>query len=233
MTFTPDFSKWSAPVTALPMWRADHQARRRLELVPLRDAVGQRAAIDFIRRRFSQAHQARVSHFMPQLLGLQSEDGSLHGAAGCRPADSGALFLERYLDVPIEQAIFERSGVQVERHQIVEVGNLAASGLGTARILIVKLTRQLALQGFRWVTFTGTQEVLNSFYRLGLVPQSLGLADPARMGESLADWGRYYDSAPQVVFGEILPAHRQLLDAQPATDLSPFHATSRGLQHAA
>lgn len=218
MTFISDFS---------------NLARRHLELVPLIEEAGQQAAIDFIRRRFSQAHRAQVSHFMPQLFGLQSEDGSLHGAAGCRRADSGPLFLERYLDAPIERAIFERSGVEVARHQIVEVGNLAASGLGTARTLIVKLTRQLALQGFRWVTFTGTQEVLNSFHRLGLAPQSLGLADPARMGESLADWGSYYDSQPQVVFGEILPAHRQLAEVQSAADLSRFHATSRGLQHAA
>lgn len=218
MTFISDFS---------------NLARRRLELVPLIEEAGQRAATDFIRHRFNQAHRAQVSHFMPQLFGLQSEDGSLHGAAGCRRADSGPLFLERYLDVPIERAIFERSGVEVARHQLVEVGNLAASGLGTARTLIVKLTRQLALQGFRWVTFTGTQEVLNSFHRLGLAPQSLGLADPVRMGESLADWGSYYDSAPQVVFGEILPAHRQFAEVQPAEDLSRFHATSRGLQHAA
>lgn len=233
MTFTPDFTKWSRPVPGLSVWRADPQARRRLALVPLGDEAGRAAAIDFIRRRFNQAHQARVSHFMPQLFGLQAQDGTLYGAAGCRRADKGALFLERYLDVPIEQAIFERSGTQVERHQIVEVGNLAAEGLGTARTLIIQLTRQLAQQGFRWVTFTGTQEVLNSFHRLGLLPQSLGLADPARMGESLADWGRYYDSAPQVVFGEILPAHRQLAEVQPAADLSRFHAASRGLQHAA
>ncbi len=218
MTFIHDFS---------------NLARRRLELVPLGDEVDHGPVIEFIRRRFSQAHHARVSHFMPQLFGLQSEDGSLHGAAGCRRADSGPLFLERYLDVPIEQAIFERSGVEVARHQIVEVGNLAASGLGTARVLIVKLTRQLALQGFRWVTFTGTREVLNSFHRLGLVPQSLGLADPARMGASLVDWGRYYDSQPQVVFGEILPAHRHLLDAGSTTDLSPFPSAQGVLQHAA
>jgi len=126
-----------------------------------------------------------------------------------------------------------RKALDDARHQIVEVGNLAASGLGTARTLIVKLTRQLALQGFRWVTFTGTQELLNSFHRLGLAPQSLGLADPARMGPALADWGRYYDSQPQVVYGEILPAHRQLAEAQAPTDLSPFPFTHRVLQHAA
>ncbi|MGB4583689.1 MAG: thermostable hemolysin [Rhodoferax sp.] len=233
MTFTHDFSKWSRPGQGLAMRRAEPQARRRLELVPLNDEAGQQAAEDFIRRRFSQAHRARVSHFMPRLFGLQSDDGSLYGAAGCRRADSGALFLERYLDVPIEQAILAHSGIQVERHQIVEVGNLAASGLGTARTLIVKLTRLLALQGFRWVTFTGTQEVLNSFHRLGLAPQSLGLADPARMGESLAEWGRYYDSAPQVVFGEILPAHRQLLEAPPATDAFAFIRAQRLQHHAA
>ncbi|MBE0473622.1 MAG: thermostable hemolysin [Rhodoferax sp.] len=204
MTCTQDFSKCSRPVQGLSMWRSEPKARRRLDLVPLGDAAGQ-----------------------------QSEDGTLHGAAGYRRADSGALFLERYLDVPIEQAILERSGVQVERHQIVEVGNLAASGLGTARTLIAKLTRQLALQGFRWVTFTGTQEVLNSFHRLGLAPQLLALADPARMGESLADWGHYYDNQPQVVFGEILPAHRQLLDTQSAKAVSPFCAMAGRLQHAA
>jgi len=215
------------------MWRTPHQARRRLELVLLGEEAAQQAAMDFIRHRFKQTHRAQISHFMPQLFGLQSEDGALHGAAGCRPASAGALFLERYLDVPIEQAISERSGTQVARHQIVEVGNLAAQGLGTARALIVQLTSQLARQGFRWVTFTGTQELLNSFHRLGLAPQSLGLADPARMGPALADWGRYYDSQPQVVYGEILPAHRQLAEAQAPTGLSPFPFTHRVLQHAA
>lgn len=233
MTSVKDFSEWSRPGPGLSLWRAGHQARRRLELVPLGEEAEQRAAMDFIRRRFNQTHRAQISHFMPQLFGLQSDDGTLYGAAGCRPAASGVLFLERYLDVPIEQAIFARSGVQVKRHQIVEVGNLAAEGVGTARALIVHLTRLLARQGFRWVTFTGTQELLNSFYRLGLTPQSLGLADPARMGESLAEWGRYYDSQPQVVFGEILPAHRQLAEAQPAKDIFPLHSASRGLQHAA
>lgn len=233
MTLLKDFSEWSRPVPALSLWRAGYQTKRRLELVPLNEEVDQQAVMEFIRRRFSQAHRARVSHFMPQLFGLQSDDGTLYGAAGCRPAASGALFLERYMDVPIEQAILERSGIQVERHQIVEVGNLAAEGVGTARALIVKLTRLLAQQGFRWVTFTGTQELLNSFYRLGLAPQSLGLADPARMGESLAEWGRYYDSQPQVVFGEILPAHRQLAEAQPANNASPFPSAHRVLQHAA
>lgn len=233
MTLLKDFSEWSRPVPALSLWRAGYQAKRRLQLVPLSEEVDQQAVMEFIRRRFSQAHRARVSHFMPQLFGLQSDDGTLYGAAGCRRADRGVLFLERYLDVPIEQAIFERSGAEVARHQIVEVGNLAAEGLGTARTLIIKLTRLLALQGFRWVTFTGTQELLNSFYRLGLAPQSLGLADPARMGESLAEWGRYYDSQPQVVFGEILPAHRQLAEAQPASNASPFPSAHRVLQHAA
>lgn len=233
MTSVKDFSKWSGPGQGLSLWRAGHQARCRLELRPLVEEAGQQAAKDFIRHRFDQTHRAQVSHFMPQLFGLQSDDGILHGAAGCRPAASGALFIERYLDVPIEQAIFARSGIQVARHQIVEVGNLAAQGMGTARALIVQLTRLLALQGFRWVTFTGTQELLNSFYRLGLAPQSLGLADPARMGESLAEWGRYYDSQPRVMFGEILPAHRQLAETPPGTDARPFLSSRLALQNAA
>ena len=36
-------------------------------------------------------------------------------------------------------------------------------------------------------------------------------ADPARMGEELADWGSYYASRPQLMAGEILPGHQRLL----------------------
>jgi len=50
------------------------------------------------------------------------------------------------------------------------VGNLAADSPGAARLLIVALTDLLVALGFRWVTFTGTPPLLNSFQRLGLTP---------------------------------------------------------------
>jgi len=171
-----------------------------------------RAALeDFIRRRFAEHYQARVRHFMPCLLGLHSANGEVQGAVGLRSAQRRPLFLERYLDLPIEQAVSQRCGREVVRAEIVEVGNLAAFGNASARLLIVALTDLLVAQGFRWVVFTGTPALLNSFQRLALNPLPLGLADPARMGEELPDWGSYYASRPQVMAGEILPGHQHLL----------------------
>src|SRR5690606_25495074 len=119
-------------------------------------------------------------------------------------------FLERYLDEPVERAIAARAGEPVTRAQVVEVGNLAARGAGTARLLIVALTRILAAEGLRWVSFTGTPALINSFRRLRLHPLKLGVADPRRMGAELAEWGRYYDSGPLVMAGEIPGGDRKL-----------------------
>jgi len=176
------------------------------------DAGERRTALEgFIQQRFAEHYQARVRHFMPCLLGLHGDNGEVHGAVGLRSARRRPLFLERYLDEPIELAVARRSGRPVPREEIVEVGNLAAFGNASARLLIVALTDLLVAQGFRWVVFTGTSALLNSFQRLALEPLPLGLADPARMGEELADWGSYYASRPQLMAGEILPGHQRLL----------------------
>ncbi|NHW02145.1 thermostable hemolysin [Stutzerimonas degradans] len=175
------------------------------------DAGERRAALEsFIRQRFAEHYGARVQHFMPCLLGLHGEHGEVQGAVGLRSARRRPLFLERYLDEPIEQAVSQRCGRAVPREEIVEVGNLAAFGNASARLLIVALTDLLVAQGFRWVVFTGTPALLNSFQRLALDPLALGLADPARMGEELADWGNYYACRPQLMAGEILPGHQRL-----------------------
>lgn len=166
---------------------------------------------DFIRQRFAEHYGARVRHFMPCLLGLHDEDGTVQGAVGLRSARRRPLFLERYLDAPVEEAVSLRSGRAIPREEIVEVGNLAAFGSASARLLIVALTDLLVAQGFRWVVFTGTPALLNSFQRLALEPLALAPADPARMGEELADWGSYYASRPQLMAGEILPGHQRLL----------------------
>lgn len=187
-----------------------------------------RAALEqFVCQRFEQQHGARIRHFMPCLFSLENQAGQLLGAVGVRSAGSGPLFLERYLDEPIQNAIGARLGhIEPGRDELVEVGNLAADSPGAARLLIVALTDLLVALGFRWVTFTGTPTLLNSFQRLGLAPIALGEADPARMGEELVDWGRYYDSRPWVMAGDIHGGHQRLLQmgAYPRLGHQPLYA---------
>lgn len=148
---------------------------------------------------------------MPCLLGLYDGEQQLQAALGVRCGQQGALFLEHYLDVPVEHCIAEHSGgSQPSRGLIAEVGNLAAVGAGHARLLIVALTDLLAAAGFRWVAFTGTPMLLNSFQRLGLGLLHLGAADGRRLGDELADWGSYYATQPQVMVGDVLAAHQRL-----------------------
>jgi Thermostable hemolysin len=189
-----------------------------LRLVPVLAGQPRRAVEAYIRRRFAEQHQAQVTHFLPGLMGLQAHDGTLHGAVGLRGAAKGALFLEQYLDGPIEQAIRPLVGHDVVREEIVEVGNLAADGRGTARRLIVELSGWLSQGGFRWVAFTGTPALLNSFQRLGLPLTRIASADPARVGAQLSAWGRYYDLRPQVMVGEI-PVGCRVLAAMSGGDL--------------
>lgn len=183
-----------------------------LRTITARDVNGRRDAAEaFIRERFATRYGASVRQFMPTLLQLEDDAGRVHGAVGVRGAAEDVLFLERYLDRPVEAELARRLGSPVGRARIVEVGNLAARGPGHARLLIVALTDLLVAHGFDWVVFTGTPEVLNSFRRLHLSPLPLGEADPARMGDELGDWGSYYDSHPQVMAGDIRAGHERLV----------------------
>jgi hypothetical protein len=191
----------AAPVPGLRLLEADAPARRR-------------EVEAFVRRRFAEMHGAQVSRFMPRLWSLAGEFTGVVGAVGLRDARDGALYLERYLDEPVEQAIGRCLGATPRREGLVEVGNLAADGIGHARVLIVQLTRLLAAAGTRWVSFTGTPSLVNSFRRLGLCPIDLGPADPARLDRAeRAAWARYYDDGPRVMAGPVPTGYAQLLAA--------------------
>ena len=175
---------------------------------------------DFIRDCFAQMHGARIRHFMPRLLSLRAPRGERIAAFGLREATDSRLFLESYLDRPVEEALRSRLGREVRRDEIVEVGNLSARYPGAARWLIVALTAFLHEQGYRWVVFTGTAALRNGFHRLGLRPVELGLATAAHLPQSeRPDWGRYYDGKPVVMAGDIAQGHRSLLTQHQLRDL--------------
>jgi ABC-type lipopolysaccharide export system ATPase subunit len=81
------------------------------------------------------------------LLGLYRADGVLVGACGLNQACHGEheqpLYLEQYLEQPVEAAIETRLGVRPARHRIIEVGNLACSEPGHARLMFAALCRLL------------------------------------------------------------------------------------------
>jgi hypothetical protein len=122
------------------------------------------------------------------------------------------LFLEHYLDHPIEVTLQNRLRQPVRREEVIEVGNLSALYPGAARWLIVALTVMLYDEGYRWVVFTGTKALHNGFHRLGLRPVELGAATLMHLpAEERADWGSYYDHSPKVLAGSIAYGYQSLL----------------------
>ncbi|HEY0844429.1 MAG TPA: thermostable hemolysin [Noviherbaspirillum sp.] len=192
-----------------PAATREKPARHRMEWVVPQDPA--RAGLEaFIADTFFRMHGAHVRQFCHTLVGCRDDDGHWIAALGFTLARDGATFLEQYLDVPLECAIASRTGAPVSRAHIVEVGNLAASHPGAARELIVCMTRYLHQQGMVWVAFTATRGLLNSFTRLRLKPVVLAEADPMRLPDRGRSWGNYYDTSPQVMFGDIRSGYAQL-----------------------
>jgi len=177
---------------------------RPARLVPMHSTHPERRAFEqFIAERFSRAYGARLTHFLPHLLGVMDGLARWQAAAGYAAAGAQALFLEQYLDRPIELALGAAVGRPIARGSIVEVGNLAAISAGMARALIPQLARHLHRMGYRWVAFTATRALRNSFHRLGLKPLPIAAADRARLADRGLSWGSYYDQDPVVMAGKI------------------------------
>jgi CelD/BcsL family acetyltransferase involved in cellulose biosynthesis len=166
----------------------------------------------FIATVFAERFDAELRDFAPRLVALRDGD-DIVAAAGYRGAADGPLFLEHYLDAPVEDRLSAGHGAAPPRRCIVEVGHLAAARAGEGRRLIRLLGPHLAAQGFQWVVSTTTEELRHLFLRLGVTPLALGRADPAALGAAAHRWGRYYEHRPVVLAGYLPQALRRLARA--------------------
>jgi len=194
-------------------------------------AFSRRSATEqFIRRVFADAYGADIQQFMPLLLCLRDSDNQTYAALGMRPGVASPLFLETYLDRPVEQVLSHHFGQAAQRDEVIEIGNLAVTSRGAVRPLIAALTALLHAAKYRWVVFTIGPMLANSFARLGLPLTDLGAAKPERLSkEELASWGSYYEQRPRVMAGRLSDAYpflqRQCLKEQALTQL--WHQAER------
>ncbi|MGD8568322.1 MAG: thermostable hemolysin [Gammaproteobacteria bacterium] len=165
----------------------------------------------FIHHVFARAYGADIRHVLPRLMALSSRKGRLLAALGMQEATAGSLFLEQYLDAPVEYAISQLDGSVVVRDQVVEIGNLASVHHGGLSKLIIALTAYLSGAGTDWVVFTAVPAVRNAFAALDLTLHTLADADKSCLDETeQVSWGRYYDSGPTVVAGRVDDGYRRL-----------------------
>lgn len=162
----------------------------------------------FVRAAFAAAYDAQVKHFLPTLMALRNDSGRLLAVLGLRETGAESLFLEQYLDRPVEQALSAAVACPVDRASLVEVGNFAVGAAGGGRWLITALTAYLYAAGRSWTVFTCGPELQNAFRRLGVELVDLGAADPGRLpADERARWGSYYAQRPRVMAANVAQSH--------------------------
>jgi len=191
-------------VTELSHARSD---RRRvpgpaLRLAEASAGAPERAELEaFVQNAFARKHDASVTSFMPTLLSFRDASGELRGVIGLRSAAPKPLYLEQYLEQPVEAAIATATGQAVQRHQVVEVGNLAGVNCRAAMRMVAALPAYLLARDYRWIVFTATSAVRGILQGFDAPLVELARADGSRVANSPDRWGRYYESDPRVLAG--------------------------------
>lgn len=165
----------------------------------------QREAFEaFVAGRFAQAYGARIAATYPLIAGLLAPDGEVLAAAGVRFAEHGPLFLEAYLDAPIEADVSRVLGCPASREAIVEIGAFASTHPAWSMQLFQALPPWLAAAaGRRFAVATLRPELARMLSRAGFGLRPIADADPARLGDDAAAWGSYYAGAPKVYAGRV------------------------------
>lgn len=192
-----------------------HSDRRRVPGPALRLAEAwagapERAELEaFVRNAFARKHDASVTSFMPTLLSFRDAGGALRGVIGLRSAAPKPLYLEQYLEQPVEAAIATATGQAVQRHQVVEVGNLAGVNCRAAMRMVAALPAYLLARDYRWIVFTATSAVRGILQGFDAPLVELARADGSRVSNGPDRWGRYYENDPRVLAG-YLPTSRRI-----------------------
>jgi thermostable hemolysin len=168
-----------------------------VQIITLPETHARRLEVErFIADVYRDHYSASVPHFPRDLIAMLDSDGKFVCASGLRFAETG-FFSECYLDVPIEQALSNAIGKQVNRSGVFEVTGLASRAPRMATRFLRSVVAYGELAGFDWAFFTATHRLRELLNRIQLPPLALAVADPERVHNARM-WGSYYASAPIV-----------------------------------
>ena len=160
----------------------------------------------FVEDVYAKAYGGKITSHYPTLMSVQDADGRIFAVVGFRLAAEENLFLEQYLDHPVETEIGRRTGSATPRSQVVEIGNLASDGRGATVVLFLAVAEHLRARGLDYAVATATSELRGIFSRAGFETVELAQADRGRLPDAGAAWGSYYQQAPVVLAGSISAA---------------------------
>jgi Thermostable hemolysin len=159
------------------------------------------ADIALIDRKYREKLGAKITPNFQSWLHCGSGDAR-SAALGFRRASSEPLFLEVYLDRPIESFVSATLNRPVARNEIIEIGNFAAENAMAMIALWGAAANDLGGNAEVAVA-TLTAPLRRMFLRIGIPMEVMAPATPDRLGKASKNWGRYYSLDPQICVGVI------------------------------
>lgn len=188
-------SSVQAPVSLFTQRQPQQETAVQLSILSSEDP--RRSGVEqLIAAGFAQAYGAQINYFMPDLLAVSAR-GEWQAALGIRGGQNSVLFVEQYLDADI-CTVLAQVGLNCQRSDVVEIGNLYAANRQFTLLLFVVLAYALHQLGYRQLVCCATTQVQQLLSRHGLELTQLAAGDPARLGDAAASWGSYYQTHPQV-----------------------------------
>lgn len=150
-----------------------------------------------IQRLYRRRYGALLKSFAPMMVAEVTQAGAVECVAGLRFGHE-PLFLECYLDRPIEQVLEHHLCSEVERSRIVEVCHLAGAGSGRSLTFVRKLIAMLEATEVELAIFTATRPLRHLLRRSGLSLVELGVATIHRAPRP-ESWGSYFEHDPRIM----------------------------------
>lgn len=154
----------------------------------------------FIIDTLHHTYGADIKRFKPYLMSLRDQDNKLIAVCGLHSAATERLFLECFLDKPIEAMLSEHTGAPVKRTEIVEIDNFSVAELGMSRHLVTAINDQLYFTAKQWAVLTATPALRDVFIELGIQPEILADTDINLLSsDDRLAWGNYFEQKPKIM----------------------------------
>lgn len=158
--------------------------------------AGRAAAETHIKDVYWNTYRAKITEFAPLLVVAQRLDGKLLCAAGIRTARDG-FFSDAYLNSDFPTALHGIASIDVPADQIMEVVSLASMTPFPVLPMLDRMIDWGRQNGMTCGVFTATAPLRRLLRRTGLGYVELASARASKVANP-EDWGRYYDTDPQV-----------------------------------
>lgn len=158
-----------------------------------------RVVEDTLEYQYWAIFKANLDHFFPKILKVY-KDNKIISLAGVREAQAGCFFLERYLEAPVEKVLSEKIGGQINRMNLLEVGNLVSLGYAGGLSMIIVITIWSSSRNFQWVVCTVTRNLYAIFNKLGMEIIKIKPAKKEFLDiDEQNKWGNYYENEPVII----------------------------------